>query len=332
MPGAGLSAHPVLDLVTARSALAIVDRPVVGASRWLVNAAAACARASTDLHVVTPPTCRLTVPMATVLLDQPGRWVVRCPDQRWYDGLTGRVLAWSGETFEESGGEPAPEFLAAPAVPAGSLVVEATVVQPATDGLRLGGLAAACFAAVAGGPPAGWGVAEPVSEPWDVAALTALCRRRAPRPTNVVLVGGTRPDVAVGVLGVSRTTGGVHERLRLTAGSSGGVHVERFDRLAATLAASAAPPRMLLAGLEPGRSDGTVAPVRTGVTVPYGLLVGPAGVAQVGVAAALATPAPSVELLAPAAAPSCWVRLVGGDPAGPDPATALQAALRHLTP
>lgn len=79
-------------------------------------------------------------------------------------------------------------------------------------------------------------------------------------------------------------------------------------------------------GLAPGRSDGTVAARASGGTVPYGLLLGPTVVADVGRERALSVPA-AAELVGPTTNPSLWVHLL---PDRADPAGTFDRVLRHL--
>jgi len=88
-------------------------------------------------------------------------------------------------------------------------------------------------------------------------------------------------------------------------------------------------PERPLLGLAPGQDDGTVAAQNTGVTVPYGLLLGPSVVREVGQDRALSVPAPQVRLVGPAAAPALWVPLLPAS--GPaDPGGVLGRVLQHL--
>jgi hypothetical protein len=128
----------------------------------------------------------------------------------------------------------------------------------------------------------------------------------------------------------------VVEHLDLAVGSRDVPAYDRLDRLAEDLANLPAPAvQVMLAALAPGRGDCTVEPRFTGQPVPYGLLVGPDGVAERGPDHARAAPAPHVLLCGPADRPSCWCRLPGGpatpsEPAGNDPAQTLQQLSVHF--
>jgi hypothetical protein len=326
-----LDGHPAVDLVTPTAAIVLQDREVVGLDPWLLDAALTCRRQSVQLQLVTPAGSRLTTPLATLLSEQSARWVVRCEPSRWYDGACGQLLEWDGESFVPTSEEIAPEFVAGYPPATGSLVLDATVAHTASTSLLLGGIVETCCNVLAREPPAGWGVAEPVTQVWDRGQLTALCRRRAPRPTALVVIGGHPEARALGTLEVSRTASAVLERLRLGIGSMSGPieDAARFDALARQLAHLPTPPRTMLTGLQPGRPDGTVEARLTPSTVPYGFLVGPEVVSEVGVDRIGATPAAQVELLGSENATSCWIRVLG-DSADVDPAIVLARTLAFL--
>jgi hypothetical protein len=61
--------------------------------------------------------------------------------------------------------------------------------HPAAD-LELGGACAAVAEALTGGPPTGWGLHEPATQPWSTRELTRLARSRAPAPSSLTLVAG----------------------------------------------------------------------------------------------------------------------------------------------
>lgn len=211
----------------------------------------------------------------------------------------------------------------------GAIRLHVSVAHPAARDLELGKLAEACCEVLAGGPPTGWGVAEPASQQWSRRQITRLCRERVPAPTWLVVVGATPAAPAVGVMESTRSATGVVERLRLCVGSGSTDVVgdlDVIDRLAVRIAESFSV-RTMTAWLQPGRGDATRAPVFMGAPIPFGLLVGPEATAIHG--------APSDDtlvqaaLIGPATRRSCWVRLL--PTAQPERAyEALDATLRHF--
>jgi Family of unknown function (DUF6177) len=333
--GAGEAAagHPAVDVVTGRVAVVLQDRPVVPLSAWLADAARACAAAGRGLQVVTPPGSRLTTPLRFALDGPDTRWVVRdAGGGTCYDGLSGRRLAWDGDAFvptpaqEGPGAALAPEF-ADPGGPAGRrLVLEVRLRHPATASARLGGALEVLCAALTGGPPRGWGTAEPATEPWDGAQLTAFARRRAPAPTLLVVVGGDRRP-AVGTLRVSRAASGVDETVTLVVGGPGQAPLDALPEAAEALAADQ-PLVSLLAQVCPGPPDATWEPRLAGLPVPVGLAVGADEVAQLGLDHALAAPVPLARPLGQQDRPAVWFHLGDGTtPAGWD---RLAAVLQHV--
>jgi hypothetical protein len=327
--------YPAVDVLTDAAAVVLQERRIVPLSRWLADAIAAATADSKLVQVVTPATSRLTTPLETTLLAVGGRWVVRTAAGGYYDGLRGEPLHWSGSAFQPIGAVASPEFAPPAGVSGGTIRLQLVVLHPATAPTELGAVVADCFDALTGRPPAGWGVAEPASEHWNQRQLTDHCRRRAPEPSALVVVGGG-DSPAVGTLTVSRRPAGVVERLSLAVGCHDVPDYDQLDRLAEHLASLPTPTvRTLLAGLSPGRADCTIEPRYTGQSVPYGLLIGPEGVAERGPDHARAAPAPHVLLCGPAHRPSCWCRLPGAppspaDPAGNDPTETLHRVATHF--
>jgi hypothetical protein len=152
--------------------------------------------------------------------------------------------------------------------PGGALRIDVTALHPADALTDVGGLAEEAAAVLLGGPPTGWGVAEPASQPWTRRAATRFCRDRAPRSSTLVVVAGLR---AVGLLTVRLTGAGVHERLRLAVGADGAPDRAVLDGLAAGLVHGGA--RSLTAVWHPGPADTTRAPGPAPRPVPRGMLV-----------------------------------------------------------
>jgi hypothetical protein len=339
--------HPAVDVVTEQVAVVLQQRPVVGFTAWLADAVRLCAQSGRGLQVVTPAGSRLTAPLRLVLQGPDTRWVVRDGDDAYYDGLSGRWLHWDGTAFVPKGDVPEGEVpegdVPEGEVPEGDEKVAAAFLRPAPGGQRqlvvslrvrheavatttLGGAVGELCVQLTGAEPRGWGTAEPATQPWNVGALTALVRRRAPRSTWLVVVGGgDRP--AVGTMRVARVPSGVDESVTLVVGYGGEVPL-------ATLRASAdAIARQqllvsLLAQVRPGRSDTTWEPLLGGLPVPVGMAVGPEGIDELGLEHALAAPVTGTERIGERARPTVWFPL--GDARSAAGWERLHEVMRHL--
>nr|WP_308189717.1 DUF6177 family protein [Streptomyces sp. WAC 00631] len=75
-----------IDVLTARAAVVIQDRPVVAATTWLTDVLGTAARAEREVQILTPPGTRLTLAARTLLARMPARWVVRDEECGYYDG------------------------------------------------------------------------------------------------------------------------------------------------------------------------------------------------------------------------------------------------------
>ncbi|MFC7329860.1 DUF6177 family protein [Marinactinospora rubrisoli] len=333
-----LTQHPAVELVTARTALVVQDRPLVPLTSWIADAAAASARSERGLQVLTPAGSRVTLPLRTLLNNAKARWVVEEPDgSGHYDGFSGAPLVWdaaAGYTLPAPGaatGGPSRTFLDAPSAPGGQLLVDLRLVHPATEDLVIGGAIETLAATFTGAAPAGWGVGEPALSPWNPAEMTDLCRRRAPQATLLTIAGpgdGTRSFI--GTQRVARVTSGVKETITAAVGYRDDEEppIGELADLAREFADRGGLLTMTVQRLT-GRPDLTYSPHWFGTPNPVGMAVGSRGVSEIGLGAALAAPAEG-RALGPESAPSVWYPL--GDGTDPDAWSRLGALMAHLRP
>jgi Family of unknown function (DUF6177) len=300
---AGVTVHPAAERSTADALVVEQDRSVVPLSTWLIDAAAAAAGAGQLLQIVTPADSVITYPLELLLRDGGGQWVTR-DGPGFRDGFTGALLTWSGTRYSPADG-PVPEPVTDLA--GGGLEIQATRLHAATGPLELGAVAVAVLTALTGEGPAGWGTAEPVTQPWSPRELTAACRDRAPAPTALTIVAGAPGRRAVGRLHVSRVDSGVLEEVRVSGPSAAMVGRPAMERLADELGPTV---RSMVVALHPTRLEGRRPARPCPPAVPYGLLVGAPVVAQRGADHAGRAPAGSVRLLAGGTA--CWCRFDRG--------------------
>lgn len=198
--------------------------------------------------------------------------------RRWPSG-------WSSPT----GGSPC--TTSAPEPPAPRCRQMSTIFPPAWPNrwpgylLRCGSLRTPSTTTPRRQTPAGWGIAEPASQRWQHHQLTELCRSRTPEPTWLVVVGDDPDLPAVATVEVTPTATGIAERVRLTVGSAA-PDTAAIDRLAAHIA-DVHPVRTMLVSLHLGGRSGLIGSRFAGHPMPYGLLVGPEGVSEVGLARAI---------------------------------------------
>ncbi|CCH15530.1 DUF6177 family protein [Micromonospora lupini] len=258
------------DTITDRAVVLHQDRAVVGLAPWLAEAAVDAVRDGLLLQVVTPADGVITYPLEMMLAQAQGQWVVRAGD-RYRDGLTGLPLHWDGHRFA---GTDASQPAGSPPDDApwtGGLEIQIVTLHPATEALRLGASTEAAVRALTGGDPAGWGVAEPVTEPWSRHELTAFCRTRAPAPTSLTIVGGEHASATLGVLTVERVDVGIREQLRLAGPPLSTVDETAVEGLAEKLAGTA---RSMIVTVHPGRSGGLRSSTPSMPALPWGILVG----------------------------------------------------------
>ncbi len=297
--------HPAADRATPEAVVVEQDRTVVPLSTWVAGAAVFAAESDRMLQVLTPGYSRITYPLELLLGDAGGQWVVREGPERFRDGLSGFRLRWSGARFVTDL-DAAPPQPVAPPPGSGDLELQVTTLHPASAGLELGATTVAAVRALTGAEPAGWGVAEPVTQPWSPREVTAHCRERAPSPSQLVVVG---PGV-VGQLRTDRVDTGVLEQLRFSGPAAASVSRSAVEDLVAELADTA---RSVIVAAHPGRAAGLRGPDPTPPALPYGVLVGHPVVASRGVEHAQRAPA-AVRLVGRGSRQAAWCRLDSGHP------------------
>jgi hypothetical protein len=311
--------HPAADRATSEALIVEQDRTVVPLSTWVADAAVQAAATGRVLQVLTPAHSRITYPLELLLQDAGAQWVLREGPERFRDGLTGFRLRWNTQRFLT-------DLDAPPPVPdeaqpgSGDLEVQISTLHPALECASLGASVETVVRTLTGLPPAGWGVGEPVTQPWSPRELTAHCRERAPAPTRLVVVG----SALVGQLRVQQLDTGVLERVRLSGPPAAVVGQDLVEALAAQLADTV---RSMIVAAQPGRLHGLRSGCPAPPTLPYGILLGHRLVAERGLAHARATPAAQVSILGRASRPACWCRLDGTERA---PFEVLTAVLSHF--
>jgi hypothetical protein len=328
---AGTFLHPAVDIVTDQVAVVLQDRPVVPLTAWLVDAASACAEAGQGLQVVTPADARITLPLRTTLSGPSCRWVVREPgDAGFFDGLSGVPLAWTGSAFEmvpeQAKTGPSPTF-ARPEPDLGShLVLDVKILHVAALDLVLGGVVETLARVLRGAEPAGWGIAEPLLDPWNRARLTDLCHRRSPKSTWLLFIG---PGFIGSVL-VSRVTSGVKEEVTFLTGYPPGAEppLDRLEELAAMFADEGVLLTMTVQRTQ-GRTDLSFPARWCGAPAPVGLAIGPTGVRDIGLDRALSAPVEG-RPVGRERAPTVWYGLADSRP--DDAWPAFNDLMKYLRP
>lgn len=258
------------DTISEKAVVLHQHRRVVGLSPWLAEAAVDAVRNGLMLQLVTPADGFITYPVEVMLAQAQGQWVVRAGDQ-YRDGLTGLPLRWDGHRFSSANGSQGPGALPTSEPWTGGLEIQIVTLHPATEALDLGGSTEAAVRALTGDDPVGWGVAEPVTDPWSRRDLTSFCRTRAPAPTSVAIVGGDNQSALLGVLTVERVDVGVREQLRLAGPPLSAVDEATIEALAEKLAPTV---RSMIVAVHPGRSGGVRSSTPSLPALPWGILVG----------------------------------------------------------
>lgn len=334
------AAQPAVDVLTDKVAVVIQDRPVVAMTAWLSDAFRAAANAELGLQIVSPAGSTLSPAVRDSLSGWPSRWVVKDEREGYYDGLSGAVLRWQEGMFATVGAADATADNPRTPVAASfkevaqtgerQLVVSFRTVHPADARLVLGGALESVWRELTGGPPAGWGTAEPANLPWSPSRLTSLAFERAPEPTWAVVVGSPeRPGLAT--VRVTRTKAGVEEDVRLAFGY-GADEEAPVDavRRAAEMLATRHHLQSMLVQLRKARLDLAVPPRFEGPGVPVAFVLGAEEVRAMPGDRARRTPlSESPVQLGPKARPALYYPLPG-DPSDMAGWADFERLMRHL--
>ncbi|WFR66061.1 DUF6177 family protein [Curtobacterium flaccumfaciens] len=300
-------AHPLVDAAGPGFVVSETDAAIVSLSSARTGLVLDTRAADLAFVLLTPSTSRVTAAMLAMLRRTGSAWVVR-------EG--GRYRAAGSPTTTDDvatamlspQSSPRTARLGADEVPWTEIVV--SVHHPATEQTGIGRTAELLLEGLAGAAPSGWGAVEPATLSWNVGAVTAFARRRAPRPTRLVAAAAVEGGVAGVQIRIERSAAGVTEETRLALPRTGptpvpgrharrgpGAHPGGAVRVAdagaapadgaavAVLADLARRQRVLLgtAWRSAGHPDGTLAARQLGMLVPLGAVVGAAGVRDLGV-------------------------------------------------
>ncbi|MFI6049235.1 DUF6177 family protein [Streptomyces violascens] len=296
--------HGGVDVVTGKAALVIHDRPIAAATTWLTDVIRFTTGTGRELHLITPPRTRLTLPLRTLLDHTPGRWVVQDPEHGYRDGLTGSELVWNDSHFApivEGDGRrriaPPFQYPRGDGASERQLMLSLRTIHPVADQLVLGGALECAWQMLTGSAPAGWSTAEPVNLPWSRRELTALARDRArsTRPTWLVVVGAPECP-AIANVRIAHTRSGVEEHITLVLGHTADRRppLDVLPKLAQALADRHNLATMVTE-LRPARADLTIPAHHEPPSIPLSFTLGPDAVADLGfdrARRALAEPAP----------------------------------------
>ncbi|WP_051061585.1 DUF6177 family protein [Nocardiopsis chromatogenes] len=300
--------HPSVDRRAEEAVVIEMERPVVPLTSWIADAIAVFGAEGMAVQVMTPPTSRLTHPLWALLSGPGARWVVEDEERGYFDGVNGLPLEWD----ETKGFRPVPQttgpvtpvadFLPSPdqspSSSATHVLLDLTVDHPASEDLVLGGAAETVASALTGDLPAGWSTNEPTLRAWDREAVTATCKKRAPKASRLFVAGphgAERPFI--GPLTVKRTRAGLLETLSLAVAIPLGHAVPHDDLMhAVELLAAERLIRTMVVNTLPGRADLTYDPRWMGAPKPFGMAIGQAPVEEIGLEHAMSAPVPGIKL------------------------------------
>lgn len=287
---AGAATHPAVDRSDGHLVMTETRAVVAYLSESRADLLVQAAAAGRPVLLVSDEVTRLTYPMRQALRDARGFWVVRGVDGTLRDGLDGRRLERISDAVRvppvTSPEDVAVRYLRPDPAEAVQLMLSVSVRHKAAETTVLGGTAELLSRHLTGDAPRGWGAHEPAVVRWDRAAFTELARRRMPRET-LVTVAGTPERPLSGMVRTARTEHGLEEttQLLVPVGAPGSdearAAVERLPEVARELAVAQMPLFGFVLG-RTGRRDLTFPSVLEAPPTPLGMLIGPAGVRQLG--------------------------------------------------
>lgn len=199
-------------LLTDEVGVMLEESAVVAHTLWVARALDRCYENGRAFALLTPASSRLTLGLSRFLETTGGRWFVS-DGTGHYDGFTGESHEWDGANFR-----PTQQFgrgyLDLPEAGQSGVLFIAEAVHPARSSTQIGRVVETLCHQCTGDNPIGWGVLEPVSEPWNLAELTSQVRDESmPKAALVHAVGRRGEDAFTATMTVERTQSGVVERV-----------------------------------------------------------------------------------------------------------------------
>ena len=147
--------------------------PVVGHTQWVSKAISEATAGGGGLVLLTPDTTKLTRPLAHLFDILGVMWVVDGGRGALYVGTTGqRVQERDGHFFAE---EALHDRYArrGSAHDVGGVRVRAETLMPRRSNITVGALSEAVCQGLSDRAPIGWGIQEPVTQPWSVSDISS---------------------------------------------------------------------------------------------------------------------------------------------------------------
>ncbi|MCL2490096.1 MAG: DUF6177 family protein [Propionibacteriaceae bacterium] len=281
---ASAGTHPLVDVFGPGWAASFTSSPLVWLNRARMDLLLRAARHGDRLLIVSKPGSRLTEPMRDTLTTLGGHWLVQDPVRGLYDGLSGQVLASLGDALMPSDDfQVCESFMQPGRYDEMQFVVSWSIRHKAEAATVVGRSVEAFLEGLGLGAPQGWGLQEPVTEPWNAAELTRFARSRMPEPSRLVVTGGGDGPRHVLTVMVQRTNHGVEELVTGLVGAGPVDSPAANERLAmiVPVLAGMCEGTMPLFGLvmaRSGRADLSYEAVVPGAPMPVAMLIGPPGV------------------------------------------------------
>ncbi|XNZ00871.1 DUF6177 family protein [Micrococcus luteus] len=217
------------------------EAPVVRHGNWFSKVMHQAARDGLGLLVITPPTSALSRGLLHVLDRLQGLWLVEADDGTHYLGRSGHSVHLDDDGIPEVLDDPHPGWLREGAAQdRGGLLVQAESLYPRRPRTQVGGLTEALTAALTGDVPLGWGMQEPVTEPWDAKSITRRFSRGEPHDVLLHVAGpltgnqgGDRRLAAM--LEIQRPRNGVVEHVRAWVERDATLDGERLEAVSLQL-------------------------------------------------------------------------------------------------
>ncbi|MCB4208534.1 DUF6177 family protein [Arthrobacter sp. UM1] len=260
---------PVAHSIVLRS-----DAPLVGHTQWLSKALSEAKSSGRGFVLLTPNTTKITRTLSRLLSEVGAGWIVEDGRGGWFVGETGqRVSRRPDGVFEGEDGVSDLYAREGLAQDRGGVFLRAEVLRPRRITTTVGHLAEAVCTELTGSAPLGWGVQEPVTQPWSVKDISSTYSREKAAGHYLHFVGPLGERRLTGSLEIQKPRNGVVEHVEAA--------LERTDPL--TFDEKASITRMLhaqsvrwgtafqLVGGDPG----VISPFYTGAPVPAAAVFGP---------------------------------------------------------
>ncbi|GAA1347355.1 DUF6177 family protein [Falsarthrobacter nasiphocae] len=250
------------------------DAPLVGHTQWLAKALSEAKTSGRGFVLLTPNTTKITRSLSRLLSEVGAGWIVEDGRGGWFVGDTGQRVSRRPDGIFEGEDSVSDHYAREGlAQDRGGIFLRAEALRPRRITTTVGHLAEAVCTELTGSAPIGWGVQEPVTQPWSVKDISSTYSREKAAGHFLHFVGPLGERRLTGSLQIQKPRNGVVEHVEAALERTEPLTLDERVSLAHMLHGQSV--RWGTAFQLVGGDPGVVAPFYTGAPVPAAAVFGP---------------------------------------------------------